>query len=46
MAPAAGSIVLHLALGGDDCLYGVLGGFFHHNLWGSAGAGGAIQVNW
>ena len=24
--------------------YGVLNGFFHHNLWGNAGAGGAIQV--
>ena len=26
-------------------LYGVVGGFFHHNLWGGAGPGGAIQVN-
>ena len=45
MAPAAGSIVLHLALAAGIVLYGVIGGFFHHNLWGSAGAGGAIQVN-
>ena len=26
-------------------LYGIVGGFFHHNLWGGAGPGGAIQVN-
>jgi protein TonB len=45
MAPAAGSIALHLALAGTVLLWGVLGGFFHHSLWGSAGAGGAIQVN-
>lgn len=45
MAPAAGSVVLHLGLAGAIVLYGVLGGFFHHSLWGSAGAGGAIQVN-
>ncbi len=45
MAPAAGSVVLHLGLVGAIVLYGVLGGFFHHNLWGSPGTGGAIQVN-
>lgn len=45
MAPAAGSIVLHIGLAAGILLYGVIGGFFHHNLWGSAGAGGAIQVN-
>lgn len=45
MAPAAGSIALHLGLAGAVVLWGVLGGFFHHSLWGSAGAGGAIQVN-
>jgi protein TonB len=26
-------------------LYGFLGGFFHHNVWGSQEAGGAIQVS-
>ena len=26
-------------------LYGILNGFFHHNLWGNPGAGGAIQVS-
>ena len=25
--------------------YGVLGGLFHHNLWGNQGAGGAMQVS-
>lgn len=45
MAPAAGSIAIHFALGATLVLYGVLGGFFHHNLWGSPGTGGAIQVN-
>jgi len=45
VAPATGSIVLHLALAAGVVLYGVLGGFFHRNLWGSSGTGGAIQVN-
>jgi len=45
MAPAAGSIVLHLVLAAAIVLYGVIGGFFHHGLWGSPGTGGAIQVN-
>ena len=44
-APAAGSVALHLALAGFIVGYGILGGFFHHNLWGDAGSGGAIQVN-
>jgi periplasmic protein TonB len=44
-APAFGSIVLHLGLGAAVLLYGILGGFFHHNMWGSPGSGGAIQVN-
>jgi protein TonB len=43
-APATGSIVLHGVLFGGLVLYGVLGGFFHHNDWGNPGAGGAIQV--
>lgn len=45
MAPAAGSLVLHLALIAAVVFYGVLGGFFLHNMWGSPGMGGAIQVN-
>ncbi|MGO9432676.1 MAG: TonB family protein [Terracidiphilus sp.] len=45
MAPAAGSVALHCALVAAIVLYGILGGFFHHNMWGSPGMGGAIQVN-
>jgi protein TonB len=45
MAPAAGSVFLHLGLIGAIILYGVMGGFFKHSLWGSPGTGGAIQVN-
>jgi protein TonB len=45
MAPAFGSVVLHLGLGAAVVLYGIIGGFFHHNMWGSPGSGGAIQVN-
>jgi protein TonB len=44
MAPAAGSLLLHLALAACLLTYGLLAGLFHHSLWGSAGAGGAIQV--
>jgi periplasmic protein TonB len=44
-APAFGSIALHLGLAAAIVLYGILGGFFHHNMWGSPGSGGAIQVN-
>jgi protein TonB len=43
--PAAGSLALHGALAGGLVLYGLLGGLFHHNLWGNQGSGGAIQVN-
>jgi protein TonB len=43
-APATGSVALHGLLVGGLVLYGVLGGFFHHNSWGSQEAGGAIQV--
>jgi protein TonB len=43
-APAAGSLVLHGALFGGLLFYGILSGFFHHNLWGNPGPGGAIQV--
>ncbi len=44
-APATGSVLIHLSLVAGIVLYGILGGFFHHNLWGGPGAGGAVQVN-
>jgi len=44
-APATGSLVLHGILFGSVALYGLLNGFFHHNFWGSPGAGSAIQVS-
>ena len=43
-APATGSLVLHGLLIGSLALYGILGGLFHHNTWGSQQAGGAIEV--
>jgi protein TonB len=43
--PAAGSLALHGLLLGGLLAYGVLAGFFHHNLWGNPGTGGAIQVS-
>ncbi len=43
--PAAGAVLLHCGIVVAIVLYGVIGGFFHHNLWGGAGPGGAIQVN-
>lgn len=43
--PAAGSVLLHCGIVIAIVLYGVIGGFFRHNLWGGAGPGGAIQVN-
>jgi protein TonB len=42
--PATGSFVLHGVLIGGLVFYTVLGGLFHHNLWGNQGAGGAMQV--
>jgi len=45
MAPAAGAVALHFGLAIAIVLYGIIGGYFHHNLWGGAGPGGAIQVN-
>lgn len=45
MAPAAGAVLLHCGIVIAIVLYGIIGGFFHHNLWGGAGPGGAIQVN-
>jgi protein TonB len=44
MAPATGSVLLHLGIVAGIVLYGILGGFFHHNTWGGQG-GGAVQVN-
>jgi len=44
-APAAGSLLLHAGLAGALVFYGILGGFFKHNLWGSPGTGGTIQVS-
>jgi len=43
-APATGSVLLHLGLAISIVLYGWIGGFFRHNLWGGPGQGGAIQV--
>ena len=42
--PAAGAVLLHCGIVIAIVLYGVIGGFFRHNLWGGAGPGGAIQV--
>jgi len=44
MGPAAGALGLHLALGGLLLSYAWMMGMFHHNFWGSPGAGGSIQV--
>jgi len=44
-APAAGSVLLHGVLFGSILFYGLINGFFHHNLWGNPGEGGAIQVS-
>lgn len=43
--PATGSVVLHIALAASIILYGIIGGFFHSNIWGGSAAGGAIRVN-
>ena len=43
--PAAGAVVLHVALAACLAYYGWVLGLFHHNLWGGAGAGGAMQVS-
>ena len=44
MAPAMGSLALHLGLGVAIAVWGLIGGFFHHSTWGTGGSGGAIQV--
>ena len=43
--PAVGAVLLHCGLVIAAVVYGLVGGYFHHNLWGGAGPGGAIQVN-
>ena len=43
--PAAGSLGLHLALFAFVVYYAWVLGLFHHNLWGSPGAGGSMHVN-
>lgn len=43
-APAAGSLMLHLAVAALLVSYAWMLGLFHHNLWGNPGAGGAMQV--
>jgi len=43
--PAAGSVLLHLALAGAVVSYYIVGGFFRTNLWGGPTNGGAIHVN-
>jgi protein TonB len=43
--PAAGAIVLHVALAACLAYYAWVLGLFHHNLWGGAGAGSAMQVS-
>jgi len=42
--PAAGSLLLHVAIAGMALSYAWAMGLFHHNLWGNPGAGGAMQV--
>lgn len=44
-APAAGALVLHLSVLGLLLSYAWVLGLFHHNLWGSPGAGGAMEVS-
>ena len=41
---AMGSLLLHGSLVAAIICWGLIGGFFHHNTWGSAGGPGAIQV--
>lgn len=45
VAPATGSVLLHIAVAGAIVSYYIIGGFFHSNLWGGATNGGAIRVN-
>jgi protein TonB len=43
--PAAGAVVLHLTMAAMLISYAWMLGLFHHNFWGSPGAGGAMQVS-
>ena len=43
--PAAGALGLHLAVAGLLVAYAAMAGWFHHNVWGAMGGGGAMQVN-
>lgn len=43
--PAAGALGLHLVLACLVLSYAWMLGLFHHNFWGSPGAGGSMQVN-
>jgi periplasmic protein TonB len=45
VAPATGSVLLHLGLAAMAFVYAFAGGFFHSNNWGGNTPGGAIQVN-
>ncbi|MGO8759719.1 MAG: TonB C-terminal domain-containing protein [Terracidiphilus sp.] len=42
--PAAGAVGLHLMVAVFLVLYGWMMGVFHHNIWGSAGSGGSMEV--
>jgi protein TonB len=44
VAPAVGSLVFHALIFASIVLYGLVVGLFHHNVWGSEQAGGAIEV--
>jgi protein TonB len=43
--PAVGAVGLHLAMAAMLLSYAWMLGLFHHNFWGSPGAGGAMQVS-
>jgi periplasmic protein TonB len=43
--PAVGALALHIAVLAAAISYWAVAGLLHHNLWGSRGAGGSMQVN-
>jgi protein TonB len=43
--PAAGAVGLHLTIAALLVCYGWMLGLFHHNIWGSPGANGTMQVS-
>lgn len=45
MGPAAGAIALHAVLAGILVYSAWILGLFHHDIWGNAGAGGAMEVS-